>query len=253
MRERPSMFNRFAVAYSCSFVRPDPEPGLLPPRARERDRDELDPERARERAPEVPDRALLPLVLRDARELEPLRDLLEPLRDLDEPLPARLEPLERPVVLRAERLLVLRPLRDRCRLRCDSRGLPDSPGLPLFSSSEDESISFIATPTAAGIPTPTAAPAAIFLVVDMPSWPSSSAPIGHPSVSSRLLLVHHRTSPSCLGLLAAQLAGRKNQRLRRDRSDRPRPEGFPVDGWLRRGRDQWQPDVTREQMTSLAS
>jgi hypothetical protein len=131
-------------------------------RERERDPEELDPARARERAAGLRDRDLLPLLLRDARELDPLRDLLEAPRDLDELLRDRLEPLERRVVLRPERL-VLRLLPDRCRPSCDL------PGLSLSPSSEDESISFFATPTAAGIPTPTTAPAAIFFVVDMPS------------------------------------------------------------------------------------
>jgi len=46
---------------------------------------------------------------------------------------------------------------------------PDSRPLSLESSSPSEPISFLATPTAAGIATPSAVPATTFLVVDRPS------------------------------------------------------------------------------------
>jgi hypothetical protein len=112
-----------------------------------------------------PDELLLPLRLREllARFVEPLLDPL----------------LAREAVERARERLELEPLRDRC--PDERRRLP--PPCWFLPSSSSLPSSFLPTATAAGTATPTAAPAATFLRVDMPSFPSSISAI---STSSSL-------------------------------------------------------------------
>jgi hypothetical protein len=78
------------------------------------------------------------------------------------------------------------------------------------SSPDDESISFFATPTAAGTATPTAAPATTFFVVDMPSSLACSSvsvmvfrlpPVGRSGVRLSFALVVLGSRPHGLSLI----------------------------------------------------
>ena len=143
--ERPWMPSRFAWLYSCSFVR------LVSPLDELEERRRLDEVEPVERDRVVPDLDRLPLARLDDP-LLPVRRLpdfaVEPVRFFVPDDRLRPELLER---------AALRP-------PCRERPLP-----PRSFWSSPSPISFLATPTAAGTATPSAAPATTFLLVDMPS------------------------------------------------------------------------------------
>jgi len=164
---------------------------LLPPPEELEERRLLDDV---EREADVPDLDRLPLARLDdpllaARRLaafavEPVRFFAPDERLRPEPperlplvLPERL-PLELPEPLRLE-------LPERPALRpppCWAR--PPSP--PLSSWSSLSPISFLATPTAAGTATPSAAPATTFLPVDIPSLSFSFPPFSFSAIATFL-------------------------------------------------------------------
>ena len=186
MFERPSIFRRFAWAYSCSlvFVAPPEERVDEPEVERDLvvedfdvDRDfvpELEPPlRDLEAEVELPLLDFVPEVeplLRDfVCELEPLlRDFVRELEPLVRDFVPELEPLRREPDDDRELDERLRP----CDCCCEP---PESP--PPSSESSSEPRSFLPTPTAAAVARPTAAPVATFFGVDIPSMsePSSSA------------------------------------------------------------------------------
>jgi hypothetical protein len=100
----------------------------------------------------------------------------EPPLRLDEPLERLREPVDRFVPLD---LLLVPEDDERDRVDPDRERKPELPPLPgcfwLPLSSSPLPSSFFPTATAAGTATPSAAPAATFFLVDMPSFPSMSA------------------------------------------------------------------------------
>ncbi|MGN6431296.1 MAG: hypothetical protein ACTHNB_11280 [Gaiellaceae bacterium] len=149
--ERPSIPSRFAWLYSWSFVRLVP---LLDELEERRLLDDVEPV---ERDRDVPDLDRLPLARLD-----------DPLLVVRRLLDFAVEPVLFFVADDRVRLELLE--RDALRRPCCDRPPP-----PPSSWSSLSPISFLATPTAAGTATPSAAPATTFLLVDMPSLSSISA------------------------------------------------------------------------------